>query len=115
VVSVPNSPAWAITWSEQGANGAPEPYFSLSLDGDTFTDPSGRVYWGNRGLNNNMWSNAGGKANTKDTVENVFVQTPTNIGTWKVTVIASELNQDTHVETAALDADYALVISGIKP
>ncbi|HJM57472.1 MAG TPA: S8 family serine peptidase, partial [Planctomycetota bacterium] len=39
VVSVPNSPAWAITWSEQGANGAPEPYFSLSLDGDTFTDP----------------------------------------------------------------------------
>lgn len=77
------------------------------------TDPSGTVYWGNRGLKNNMWSNAGGNPNTKDTVENVFVQKPAS-GTWIVTVIASELNQDTHVETAVLDSDYALVVSGIK-
>jgi hypothetical protein len=77
------------------------------------TDPSGAVYWGNRGLRNNMWSNAGGNPNTKDTVENVFVQKPAS-GTWIVTVIASELNQDTHVETAVLDSDYALVVSGIK-
>jgi hypothetical protein len=78
------------------------------------TDPAGTVYWGNRGLKSKNWSNTGGSANTKDTVENVFIQKPM-AGKWKVTVTASELNQDTHVETKPLDADYALVISGITP
>jgi hypothetical protein len=78
------------------------------------TDPAGTVYWGNRGLKSKNWSSTGGSANTKDTVENVFIQMPM-AGKWKVTVIASELNQDTHVETKPLDADYALVISGITP
>jgi hypothetical protein len=78
------------------------------------TDPAGTIYWGNRGLKSKNWSSTGGSPNTKDTVENVFVQNPAS-GTWNVTVIASELNQDTHVETAALDSDYALVVSGIKP
>ena len=76
------------------------------------TAPGGTVYWGNNGLDAAMWSTSGGTANTVDTVENVFVQNP-GTGTWSVEVIASELNQDTHVETGALDADYALVVSGV--
>ena len=76
------------------------------------TDPSGNVYWGNKGLKKNMWSTSGGKANTIDTVENVQVLNPA-AGIWLVEVIASEINQDTHVETGATDADYALVVSGV--
>lgn len=76
------------------------------------TSPGGTVYWGNNGLNANMYSVAGGSANNVDTVENVFIQNPA-AGTWLVEVIASEINQDTHVETGSLDADYALVVSGV--
>ncbi|MCP3919278.1 MAG: PKD domain-containing protein [bacterium] len=75
------------------------------------TAPGGTVYWGNNGLHANMWSTAGGGANDVDTVENVFVQSPA-AGQWLVEVIASEINQDSHSETGALDADYALVVSG---
>ena len=75
------------------------------------TSPGGTVYWGNNGLTAANYSASGGSANTVDTVENVFIQSPTT-GSWTVEVIASELNQDTHVETGALDADYALVVSG---
>lgn len=77
------------------------------------TSPSGAVYLGNVGLSASMWSTTGGTPNTKDTVENVFVQNP-EAGTWQVTVTATELNQDSHVETPALDADYALVVSGVN-
>jgi serine protease AprX len=76
------------------------------------TAPGGTVYRGNVGLNAGPWSTSGGVANTKDTVENVFVQSPA-AGAWQVRVIARELNQDTHLETPALDADYALVVSGV--
>lgn len=77
------------------------------------TSPGGTVYWGNNGLNANMYSTAGGSANTLDTVENVFIQNP-QAGVWQVEVIAAELNQDTHPETGALDADYALVAFGVS-
>jgi serine protease AprX len=75
--------------------------------------PDATVYWGNNGLSAGNWSTAGGAANTKDTVENVFVQNPL-AGSWQVQVIAAELNQDSHVETPAVDADYALVVSGVS-
>ncbi len=75
------------------------------------TSPSAVVYWGNNGLLTGNWSVAGGVANTIDTVENVFVENP-EAGIWDVQIIASEVNQDSHVETPELDADFALVISG---
>ena len=31
---------------------------------------------------------------------------------WTVEVIASEINEDSHVETPEVDADFALVVSG---
>lgn len=78
------------------------------------TSPSGVEYWGNVGLAAGNWSTPGGVANTKDTVENVFVREP-EAGTWTVTVTATEINEDSHVETPEIDADFALVASGVTP
>jgi serine protease AprX len=81
------------------------------------TSPSGVVYWGNVGLGvgGGMWSTSGGSANIVDTVENVFIQSP-EAGRWSISVIASELNQDGRLETPGfVDADYALVASGVVP
>ncbi len=73
------------------------------------TAPNGTVYWGNNGLNEGTESTPGGVANTVDTVENVFLDAPA-AGTWTVEVVATQINADGHVETAATDADYALVV-----
>ena len=72
--------------------------------------PSGTIYWGNNGLLTGVWSTSGGSSNDLDTVENVFIQTP-EAGTWSIDVLADEVVQDGHVETPALDADYALVVT----
>ena len=74
--------------------------------------PSDTIYWGNNGLKNGVWSQPDGVADTKDTVECVFVQNP-EAGTWIVQVSADEIIQDSHVETPELDADYALVVSPV--
>lgn len=78
------------------------------------TDPNGTVYWGNVGLNSGVYteSSAGGSSNTKDPVEQVILPNPT-AGQWTVEIFADEINQDTHTETGALDADYSLVIRGV--
>ena len=72
--------------------------------------PTGQVYWGNNGLLQGRWSTPGGSANVVDTVENVFIENPA-AGTWLIEVHADEVVQDSHTETAALDADYALVVT----
>jgi len=76
------------------------------------TSPSQVEYWGNYGLYEHVWSEPGGAADTKNTVENVFIQNP-EVGVWKIQVSADELIQDSHVETPELDADYALVASPV--
>lgn len=79
------------------------------------TAPDGTIYWGNNGLSTAMWSTAGGSPNVVDTVENVFIRTPA-AGVWRVEVIASSLVQDARLETPGIvDADFALVASGIAP
>lgn len=80
------------------------------------TDPGGTQYWGNNGLTTGSynWSSSGGSSNTIDVVENVFVQNP-QPGNWTIEVFADEVNQDTHSETGAVDADYALVVTGVEP
>jgi hypothetical protein len=75
------------------------------------TSPSSVVYWGNNGLLEGNWSTPGGEADTIDTVENVFIENPEE-GIWFVEIMASEINQDSHVETPEVDADFALVVSG---
>jgi len=78
------------------------------------TSPAGSVYWGNHGLLGGNWSVPGGAANTLDTVENVFVQSAM-AGQWTIEVIASEINEDGHRGTPEVDANYALVVSGVSP
>lgn len=75
------------------------------------TDPTGLVYWGNNGLTASNTSPVGGAANTKDTVENVFLNNPA-AGVWTVEILGSEITQDARKETAAIDADYALIFRG---
>jgi len=77
------------------------------------TAPDGTVYFGNNGLELGLFSKSGGVANIKDTVENVFVETPAT-GTWLVEVRADEIAKDGHLETPEVDADFALVVSGIE-
>jgi hypothetical protein len=72
--------------------------------------PLGTTYWGNEGLYESPWSTPDGSPDDKNTVENVFVENP-EPGTWIVEVSAAEIIQDSHVETTALDADFALVVS----
>jgi hypothetical protein len=78
------------------------------------TSPSGEVYWGNHGLLDGVWSQPGGAPNEIDTVENVFVPDP-EPGAWTVEVIAFEIVQDAHAQTPEVDADFALVVSGLRP
>ncbi len=73
------------------------------------TAPNGTVYYGNNGLAAGNWSTAGGAANTVDNVENVFVASAA-AGTWTIEVVATAVNADGHRETAATDADFALVV-----
>ena len=76
------------------------------------TSPDGTEYWGNNGLLAGLWSIPDGQPNSIDTVENVFIEHPSP-GLWLIEVFADEIVQDGHVETAALDADFALVVSGV--
>jgi serine protease AprX len=78
------------------------------------TAPDGTIYWGNNGLLTGNYSTPGGNPNTVDTVENVFIENPAD-GIWTVEVIAEEINGDGHVETPEMDADFALVVSGVLP
>ncbi|MCE9673325.1 S8 family serine peptidase [Myxococcus stipitatus] len=75
------------------------------------TSPGGVVYYGNNGLSAGNTSTAGGTSNKVDTVENVFLANP-QAGLWKVEVLGDEIVQDARLETAAIDADYGLVVSG---
>ncbi|PIE02910.1 MAG: hypothetical protein CSA81_05260 [Acidobacteria bacterium] len=77
------------------------------------TSPNNDIYWGNYGLLEGNWSVAGGQANHVDTVENVWIENPAE-GAWVVEVLAEEINQDSHLETPELDADFALVAHGAQ-
>ncbi len=74
--------------------------------------PTGVIYWGNNGLLQTTVSTPGGSADDKNTVENVFVLLP-EAGDWTVEISADEVIQDSHLETPALDVDFALVASPV--
>lgn len=74
--------------------------------------PSGTEYFGNVGLRQSNVSQPGGAPDTIDTVENVFLLAP-EAGTWTIEVRADEIIADGHKETMELDADYALVVTGV--
>ncbi|MEC8251782.1 MAG: S8 family serine peptidase [Planctomycetota bacterium] len=104
-----------LNWAEVAGNpsAASQLVNDLSMK---VTSPNGTVYWGNDGLEVGNESNVGTAAGPEDNVnsiECVFVTGP-QAGTWTVEVIASAVVTDNHVETPAVDADYALVVSSSK-
>lgn len=77
------------------------------------TAPNGTtIWWGNNGMSNSNWTASGGVEDTVNTVENVFIQNPV-AGVYTVDVIGSDINTDARQETTAIDADFALVASGV--
>lgn len=78
----------------------------------TVLAPDGTLYKGNNGLTAGNTSAPYGSWSTVDTVENVIVANP-QAGEWRITIFSRDVNQDSHVETPALDVDYALVASPI--
>ena len=100
----------ALNWREPPANPSASVHLinNLSL---RVTAPNGTVYWGNNGLSNGVWSVAGGSEDTVNSIEMVFVQNPA-AGNWNVEVLATSVVEDNHVETAGIDADYGLVVTG---
>jgi hypothetical protein len=111
----PNEPAFSATLvyaDPPGATSSSQHRINdLSL---RVTSPTGEQYWGNFGLDDSDSSLAGGWSNTVDTVENVLLDNPV-AGRWLIEVLADEINEDGHVESPELDADYALVVSGVTP
>jgi len=75
--------------------------------------PTDVLYYGNRGMVTSAWTTSGGTADSKNTVENVFIQNPMS-GIWTIEVRASSVVQDARPETPSVtDVDYALVVSGV--
>lgn len=107
-------PALKITMSYADPPGNPAVQSQHRINDITLKviSPSDVVYWGNYGLTEAVWSLPDGTPDTKNTVENVFIQNP-EPGAWTIEISAPELIQDSHVETPELDADYALVVSPV--
>jgi len=83
----------------------------LDLRVTSFTDKT--IWWGNHGLLAGNYSTSGGSSNKVDPVENVFLQKPKG-GVYIVDVMGKSIVRDTHKQTTVTDADYGLVISGIR-
>ena len=100
----------SLNWNEPAGNPAAAQHLvnNLSLH---VLDPNGAEYWGNAGLEDGLWTVLGGSEDTINSIENVFVQNPI-AGDWYVRVLATSIVTDNHVETPAVDADYALVCVG---
>jgi hypothetical protein len=83
--------------------------------------PSFVYYGGNHGLIDGNWSTPGGAPDEVNTVENVFVLHP-EPGQWTITVSATLIAEDSHLETPATEAcdtpdcdvDFALVVSVVQ-
>ncbi|MEC8653660.1 MAG: S8 family serine peptidase [Planctomycetota bacterium] len=100
-----------LNWSEPGANptASQQAINDLSI---RVAAPDGTLYIGNVGLDEEMWSVAGNdNFDTVNTIENVFVENPI-AGDWFIEVVATAVVEDNHVETPAIDCDYALVVVG---
>lgn len=74
------------------------------------TSPSGVVYYGNHGLEKGTCSVEGGEPNAIDNVENVFI-CEAEAGVWQISVLGTEIVQDTNPENGFLDAVFSLVVS----
>lgn len=76
------------------------------------TGPGGTIWRGNNGMTTSNWTVPGGSEDNINTVENVFIQNPA-AGVYTVEVIGSDINTDARPETPGVNADFALVGSGM--
>ena len=74
---------------------------------------NGTSYWGNNGLMSGATSTPGGGANDRDTEECVILSSAPK-GLTEVTVRATAIRKDGHVQTRAVDVDYGLVVEGLS-
>jgi len=103
----------AMTYADPAGNPAVQTQHRINDLTLKVTSPSGTIYYGNYGLYDGVYSIPDGVADTKNTVECVFIESPES-GAWVVEISADELIEDSHVETPELDADFALVVAGGK-
>jgi len=101
----------AMTYADLPGNPAVQSQHRINDITLKVTSPSGTYYYGNNGLLEAVWSDPEGVADTKNTVECVFIENP-EAGAWTVEIYADEIIEDSHIETPDLDADYALVVVG---
>ncbi len=101
----------AMTYADPPASAGATIHRINSLDLQVVA-PDGTAYWGNNGLTASNDSAPGGVANDRDTEECVWLTTAQR-GVYRVVVSAPAIRADGHVETAAVDADFALVVRGI--
>jgi serine protease AprX len=74
---------------------------------------NGTSYWGNNGLLTGAVSSSGGSANDRDTEECVILSNAPK-GLTEVTVRATAIRRDGHVQTRTIDVDYGLVVQGLS-
>ncbi|MGC9060015.1 MAG: S8 family serine peptidase, partial [Thermoplasmata archaeon] len=74
--------------------------------------PDNTIYYGNAFANG--WSAPTGTPDARNNLENVFIKQPVP-GTYRIIVYALNVVQDAVNETAAIDQDFSLVISGNIP
>ncbi len=100
----------ALNWADPAANPSSAQHLinNLSL---TAVSPTGTTYWGNNGLMQGTTSPAGGSEDNLNSLEVIVIPTP-QAGVWHIDVTATQIVQDGHAETPAVDADYGLVVSG---
>ena len=73
---------------------------------------TGQVLHGNVGLQLGNVSTPGGQPDGLNTTENIFIDAPPP-GLYEARVAAPLVSTDAHLETTAVDADFALVVTGI--
>jgi subtilisin family serine protease len=108
----PGEPTFNITMSFADPQGNPaatqDRINNLSL---RVTSPSQVQYWGNNGLVASNFSTSGGAENTRDTVENVFIQNP-EPGDWTIEVLGTEVVGDGYLADGTVNSAFALVATG---
>jgi subtilisin family serine protease len=89
-----------VVWSDYPAAAAAAVTLVNNLD-LTVTSPTGTVYRGN--VFSGGWSASGGSADTRNNVENVYIQSPA-VGTWRIEVRGANVPQGSQ--------PFALVVGG---
>lgn len=105
----------SLVWTDPPALPSANPALVNDLDLKVTAPDGTTAYWGNRGLITGKWSISGGLPDDLNNVENVFIQSPSSAGIWKIEVIADNVAGDGNLGTPNVDQHFALVVSGGVP